>query len=217
MDLYGKLVKTKKRSDSGEVMIESIIVIILTIFILVFILGLGFLLVQKWTINTVAEDTANKIAQTYKLTYTDPVTGYTGTADLKNISLYRNSLFKSVTEIANQAKAKSYANYRMKKTSFGNLNNTQISMQVDQDSLSRAHVVVTVKTSYVIPFGVFLKPIGIDGTLDYEATAVAECQDLSDYINTVDFVKAVTSDTLGLGSSELIKLFNNILRAVSAF
>ena len=58
----------KRTNDSGELMIESSIIISITMVVLVAMIGLGFYLYQKAMVNTVASGTAVYIAKNYKYT-----------------------------------------------------------------------------------------------------------------------------------------------------
>lgn len=60
MDLDGK--KYFEKNEKGEIMLEGMIVIIITLFILIWILAVGFIYYQRYITNIVANDTAVKIA-----------------------------------------------------------------------------------------------------------------------------------------------------------
>ena len=62
--------------EDGMEAIEGLLVITLTLFVLFFIWGYGFLLFQQFVVIRAADETANKIAQTYAYAETDPITGY---------------------------------------------------------------------------------------------------------------------------------------------
>ena len=51
--------------EDGMEAIEGLLVITLTLFVLFFIWGYGFLLFQQFVVIRAADETANKIAQTY--------------------------------------------------------------------------------------------------------------------------------------------------------
>ena len=54
-----------KKGENGEVMIESLLVLIPTLFVIVFLMSLGFLLYQQWNIQYTADDIASKVADAY--------------------------------------------------------------------------------------------------------------------------------------------------------
>lgn len=57
----------KEKYDKGEVMPESLIVYTITIFLLFFILAILSVLFQRWNIQTIANESATRVAQTYNL------------------------------------------------------------------------------------------------------------------------------------------------------
>ena len=60
-----RLLVKKKNCEQGEIMIEGMIVMVITMFILIWILGLGFLYYQRYVTTIVTNDAAVKIASTY--------------------------------------------------------------------------------------------------------------------------------------------------------
>ena len=81
----------KRQSESGEVMLEGMIVVIVTLFVLLWILGLGFLFYQRYVVSVVTNDAAVKIAATYNNPTADIVMGFVTTEDMRSRSLYRNT------------------------------------------------------------------------------------------------------------------------------
>lgn len=53
------------KNEKGEVMLESLIVYSVTIFLLFFILAIFSVLFQHWNIQTVANESVIRVAQTY--------------------------------------------------------------------------------------------------------------------------------------------------------
>lgn len=184
--------KTVKR-ESGEVMIEGMIVMIITLFILIWILGLGFLYYQRYLVTAVTNDVAHKIASTYHNPDSDIVMGYIEAEDLADRDLYRlfedNSLFEM-----NKLKAKAYVEHQLNKTNFaGTLDDVQVQMKMVQDSPFRKHIEITTVCAFSTPFGEGLGIFGMDGLVKYQTIARAECTDIADYLNTVEFSHRVLS------------------------
>ena len=55
------------KNENGEVMLESLIMYSVTIFLLFFILAIFSVLFQRWNIQTIANESATRVAQTYNL------------------------------------------------------------------------------------------------------------------------------------------------------
>ena len=83
------------KNENGEVMLEGMLVMIITMFMLIWILAVGFIYYQRYITNIVVNDAAVKIASTYNNPTSDIVMGYVTTEELQNRDLYRNFSFSS--------------------------------------------------------------------------------------------------------------------------
>lgn len=93
----------KGKNEKGEVMIESLIVYTITI-LLFFILAIFSVLFQRWNIQTIANEAATRVAQTYKLMDADVDTGYVSKSEVTEVREYRY-IWKN-SELQNSAKTK---------------------------------------------------------------------------------------------------------------
>lgn len=196
--------------SSGEVMLESLIVYTVTIFLLFLILAIFSVLYQGWNIQTIANETASKAAQTYKLTAADFSTGDIQKGEITKIREYRY-LYKSENLVNDVSeKIKNYATTRLSNTTYAQkVNEPEINVEVVHDALARRHLELTIKGEYTVPFGQVFSYFGIQNTTVYEKTARADCVDMIDYINTTDFV-AQKSSLSGFDSS-FVKMINKTL------
>jgi hypothetical protein len=203
-----------KDASAGEIMIESMLVIIVTIFVLLVLVGLGFRLLQQWNVNAVAEDTAAKIAQTLKLGYSDQVMGYTSTEDLEKIDKYRYFLSASVqdTTSINETKGEEYARYRLGLTSLvisPFAKTPEVKVEIVSDGVVRRHVEVTITGEYEVLFSDLLDKTPLQPTRVYSAHGYAEAPDLLDYVTTTDFLAYQAS--LGPLDSTIVSIIDTIL------
>lgn len=197
----------KNNHESGEVMLEGMIIMCLTMFLLVWILGVGFIYYQRNVITTISNDAAVKIADTYCYPSSDLIIGYVEPENFTNRDLYRGIMGDSLLE-KNTEKAKKYIQYRLQKTNFSNVvDSVEVELEMINDSALRKHIEVTAKCTFNTPFGVALKFFGMSDKFTYQAVGRADCTDVIDYISTVDyrdnfdknlnsnFVKAIDSCT----------------------
>ena len=77
------------RDESGSLMLDGMIAMLITIMLLVFLMSIGFLFYQQWMVSNIANDTATRIAQSYVYPNTDPVIGYVNVDLMDNVSLFR--------------------------------------------------------------------------------------------------------------------------------
>lgn len=183
--------------EDGMEAIEGLLVITLTLFVLFFIWGYGFLLFQQFVVVHAANETANKIAQTYAYTEADPISGYISKEMKASLSPSRYQDKK--IETANEQRGKRYARWVLRTGSFANKkkfplpHTSEMSVEVKTvyDGYAQRHVVVKIAEEYQIPFGNFLEYFGINGTRVYYGTGRAVCTDISYYLNTINYVKTM--------------------------
>lgn len=204
----------RRKRENGEIMLEGTIVMVITMLLLVFILGLGFVYYQRYLVTAITNDAASKIAATYNNPDSDIIMGYISMEDLAERDLYRNFNNNSLYEV-NQQKASAYVNYMLNKTNFaGTISDVEIELKLVQDSSVRKHVEITTVCTFNTPFREGLEAFGIDGNVTYSAVGRADCTDIIDYISTVDYAayqlsgKAFNSKVIKMINS-LIKLFNH--------
>lgn len=206
------------KNDKGAIILESLIVYPVTIFLLFFILAIFSVLYQRWNLQTIANESAARMAQTYRLSQADESSGFVDETQLTSVGPYRYiaNVFTHNMEESINDRVKEYAGWRLAKTTYTkNVSEPAITATVVPDSLGRRHIVVRIVGEYSVPFGEALSYFGFDSTITYETTAYAECVDIIDYINLVDYVDTQTSlnqfgsKTIGLIDA-VLSLFDNI-------
>ena len=200
------------KDERAEVMIEGMIVMIITMFMLLWILAIGFMYYQRYTMTIVTNDAATKIAATYHNPSSDIVLGYMKAENLSDRDLYRGYAENALKHV-NELKAKNYVTYILKNTNFnGVIKDVDVKLELVQDSAFRKHIELQTKCTFKTPFGAALDLFGMDGTVTYYADSRADCTDIMDYMSTVDFASHITDKALD-GKivsliNELIKVFN---------
>lgn len=200
--------------NSGELMLESLIVYMITLFLLFFILAIFSVWYQRWNIQTIANEAATRMAQTYRFDSTDAESGYVTKEQLVEVGLYRNFLGFN-KEKSMKSRISLYAGERLSRTTYTkNVSEPVFAVQLKHDAMGRRHVELTITGEYSVPFGEALTFFGFPGTTTYEVTSYAECLDLIDYINYVDFVKEQTG--LGQIKGGIIKSVDAVIGVIDA-
>ncbi len=190
-----KYIKSLK-SESGEIMLESMIVYLITLMLLFFILAMFSVIFQRWNIQIVANETSAKIAQTYRVTTAETSNGYVSAEELNNswnsLALFRYQFSHDVMDNSAKERADGYASNRLKKTTYTHdVKKPEISVAVDEDALPRRHIAVKIEGEYAVPFGSALSYFGFGSTTKYEVTAYSECLDMMEYLTFTDYESAV--------------------------
>lgn len=177
------------KNERGAVMLESTYCILISVFVLMFLLSFGFLLYQKTLVTIVANDVAEEVSQTYKLRNVADSSSVS-LSDISGVGKYRYLFFADSFESRNEAKALTIANARLTKTSLaeaeGSLN---VNVETVVDDIGRRHYEVTVTQRYSFLLGDFLSLIGQMDTQTISETVYVESSDVLSYINTVKVTK----------------------------
>ncbi len=204
-----------KRNENGEIMLEGTIVMVLTMIIIIWILGVGFIYYQRFLVTAITNDAAAKVAATYNNPSSDLVMGYIKAENLSQRDLYRGIHGDSL-QAANETKASNYVNYMLQRTNFvGTVESVNVKLKLVNDSALRKHVEVNTEVSFNTPFGFALDWFGMNGVARYSNAARADCTDIIDYITTVDFAayqlsgKAISGEFTKLINS-FTKVYNHI-------
>lgn len=202
--------RTVQKEDNGSLMLDGMIAMLLTMVLLVFLMGFGFLLYQQWVVSSVADDTASRIAQSYAYPNTDPVIGYLNVDIIRSAPLFRYNISGNTQKNAN--KAEKYAAWSLNGSSLAYpVSEPEIQVREVYDGLARRHIEVAIQAEYEIPFGGALEYFGLKKTVTYRAVGSGVCVDILDYVNTVDTFKALTDQTFG---SEALDAANSVLSMV---
>lgn len=210
--------KFQKNNEQGAIMIEGMIVMVITMFILIWLLGLGFLYYQRYVTTIITNDVAVKMAATYNNPTSDIIMGYVTTEDISNRDLYRNfSVTNSSSDLhaVNEDRAESYIKYILDKSNFaGTIKDVDVDLELVSDSVNRNHIEIKTVCEYNTPFGEIFEMFGMTRTAKYAVTASADYTDIADYISTVNFTKSLSDGTftanMGFVDS-LIKMLNTLV------
>lgn len=191
-------------------MLEALIVMTITVFLLIWILAVGFVYYQHYTQVAITNDAASKIAATYNNPSSDLIMGYMEADKLADRDLYRAFANSSLKDV-NEKKVKNYISHYMNMMNFGGvIKKLDVKLDLVQDSSFRKHVVVTTSCTYNTPFGEIFEAFGTEGNITFIAEGRADCTDVMDYISTVNFGARLTS-----GSdlnSDIIKFINSLIK-----
>lgn len=230
-------IKQHWKNQRGAIMVESLIVYMVTICLLFFILAVFSVLFQRWNLQTIANDTASRVAQMYRyMSYDedrlDLFSGHTDVAytaaqnrELKDqnqksqcfdLDVFQYMLNKDGLSDDAEEKAEEYARVRLANSTFTKeVREPEFTLKTVEDTLGRRHVEVQISGEYAVPFGKMLSYVGFNSTTTYTVTAYADCLDLADYINSVDYVNSVSG--LGFLKSDTIKAVDSLLKFIQGF
>lgn len=168
-------------------MLETTLIMTLTLFILMAMLSLGFLFYQQSMLITVATETATEVASNYKLSAESNNSGE------KELKLYRTTFALNQMKQLTKQRAESYVQSRAPMTTLGFDTEVEVSeCDVVMDSIGRLHTEVTVTMECDFFMSGALKYFGIiDDDMKFVATGRAECLDLTAYAGHVHFLEYV--------------------------
>ncbi len=191
----------KFKDERGFIMIEATYCIMVAIFVMVFLLGLGFYLYQNTVVTIVANEIAEEVSQTYKLRDVEDSSDLTA-EDIEGIGKYRYLFFSSSFNEASETKLFTAADVRLSQTSLADsAQDLNVEVETVVDDIGRRHYVVTVSQTYSYLFGGLLEFVGLEDAQLIERTVYVESSDVLSYINTVKLTnyiidKAVESNAI---------------------
>jgi len=194
---------------------------VITMFILIWILGLGFLYYQRYVTTVVTNDAAVKIASTYNNPTSDIIMGYVTTEDISNRDLYRGFTVGSNSSdlhTVNEDRAESYVKYVLDTANFaGTVKDVDVELKMVSDSAVRKHIELTTVCEYNTPFGEIFEMFGMGRTAKYTVTASADYTDMADFVSTVNFSKSLTDGTFTSGMGFIDSLIGMINTLVEVY
>lgn len=213
--------------ERGEVMIESLLVYLVTVLLLFLILALTCVWYQRLTVNIVANDTAEKIASSFRMGSSALEDGRYTEDDLKQMKQYRYMLF-NYAELREKAEnaTTAYAMNRLTRSSFfGTVSEdeTDITFSIESDGIGRRHVVVSITGTYNLPFKEVFEYFGMSDYAGYTVNGYAECMDILAYYSDVAFASNIASTIVGdLGSSgkaadAVVSMVNRVVNLIKEF
>ena len=186
-------IKSYYKENSGEVMIESTIVTIITIMVLIFLIAIGFLIYQQVLLSDVATESAAAIARNYKFS-SEVINGndYSSiTIDDKyyeKVKRYRTTFNAASIRGANQRFSENYTNSRLPVTSMSFDNDLDIDTNIKSSSPGRTFVTVTISMDANLLFDEVLSYGNMkDDATSLSASATSECLDITGYAGMVSY------------------------------
>ena len=189
-------IKKKLSDESGNTVIEASFIVTITLFVIFFLLLLGFVYYQKTLFQTVANQTSTSIARTYTYRYKDPAVGYIDIKQLHDLGLKDSAYWLGGSNSGKNTIEKEEAKKLLKHLeSQGRLLKCQKnSMKTDvkirkSDALFfQNEITVSIEAKYYIPF-IRLLGVETDGLVLAKASSRAICADilgLHTYYRTIE-------------------------------
>lgn len=176
--------QNKTNSDNGTVMLEGVIGVLCSMFVLIFLLSFGFYLYQQTMFHIVANKIAEEVVMTYKFIDVEECEDISLT-DIENIGRYRYFLF-SKYENKSEIKGKNLANYLLPLGSLAKATSEPVvNVKKLNDGSGRMHLEVTLEQDYTFMLGGILELFNIPESAKISSTVYVESVDVSNYINTV--------------------------------
>lgn len=202
------------KKESGEVMLEGMIVMVITMLMMVWILGVGFLYYQKYTVRIVSNDVAKKIAATYDAPSSDIIMGYMSVEDITG----RGASIPGGVDSVNDLRADSYVKYILDKANFYNtVDDADVNLESYSDAMGRSHVKVTTTCTFNTPFGAGLEIFGMSGKRTYTVTSYADSTSLTEYVNFVTMGDMLTNGAILANTGFLEKTVTMINSLISTY
>ena len=224
MKTYKQTQNPAQNKRSGELVLEAMIVVVIVMLVLLIVLSTSFFLYQRVGLQIVAQDTAVKMAQTYRFENSDYLIGFVKPDDVTAVDPYRymwSSDSKKDFLARTTEKCGNFAQYRLSKHALLGLEQpSETTVNVVEDTMGRRHLEVTVKALYRVPFFGMLRMLGVQApelegdVYTMTATAYADSPDVVDYVGTVNYIKSTASLRILNGKTK--GMIDKIIKTVSS-
>ena len=223
-----KMILTKKRrieGEKGEIMLEAIIILTVTMFILFWLIGLSFLYYERYVISIVTNDAAKKVAASYNYPNSDVIMGYVDVKTVISKDTYRHFGLKGdvtgrTLQSMNVDRAEAYVKYMLDITNFpGTVENVEVTLKQKNDAMLRKHIEVTTTCKMFTPLSGVFDFFGMEQIQEFGNTAYAEVVDYQDYYSTVAYAKSFESALSSCGSflKSIQKALNTAVKCYNHF
>lgn len=183
-----------KKDNDGSIVIEATLVLSTCMFLLFLMISIGMILYRQALVTATANQTASDIAMIYPYLSKEPATGFTAEYDFDSASeLYRYMLgLADAHKTENKDKAEWYANALLKKGSLSDSQNgpAQVDVRIEGGNALRRDITVKITETYPLPVAGLFQLFGLPGELEITAVGAAECVDMIDFMDTVNFFNA---------------------------
>ena len=224
------------KDESGNVAIEAVFVVTITIITICILIMFGFLYYQKSLLQAVANETATQMGRTYSYESKDPFIGYISEEKLLKEKLFDYCyFFKSPSKedavsyagtsshsndmVANESiEAAWFAAARLNQYRFmsANANTTTVSAKVYKSELVKfqSEIEVVISEEYSIPLLGFF---GMTDPVKCEASSRAICTDMLNYYSMCNFISEVEKKLMeDSGASEITNSFGDVVAGATS-
>ncbi len=199
-----------KQKDTGTEAIEAAILLPIIALVLIFLLVFGFMFYSLQMVQLTADEIAYRVAGTYYIPNSEPVTGYFSLRDAERMELFHSA---SESQRASSAieKGQRYARWILGISNlalFGG--DPEVEISFPWDSLTARHALVTVTLKWELPLAGMYDYFGLNGHPTFTCTSYALMTNYRQHIFTALSVKgtAVLLDSL---TGKLGKSINSLL------
>lgn len=204
-----RLVGSFRKDETGEIMLESTIILVSVLILLMVLLSLCFMYYQQSVMNTIANELSTAVAKNYKYYTVAPDENEVTSDDVDDVKKYRLTLGTNSMKNAWNETIRQPAKDRLALSSFGiNSKGMNASCEIHLTGIGRAYVKVTVKNNTEFFLSGVLKWAGVIEDEGFSAVSYAEITDLSAYTSLVNFANYLYG---GLGPvSGVAKIYVNL-------
>lgn len=205
--------RKSNEKESGVLILEATFGLFITMVVMMFLLSIGLLLYQRVLVTIVANQTANDIAQVYKLWDVSDNASLTKD-DVTDIKIFRG-FKKDKFDEKNTMKAYTYISSRLKQTSLASPDGMlDVTVETIHDDIGRNHYEISVTQKYVFLFGDILNMMGLRGYDEISTMSRVDAKDMTGYISTVKLYKYLAKKTENLSFvktvSSAMGVFENV-------
>ncbi len=197
----------------GAISIEASIVVMTVMFVMMIAVSFGFFIYEQHNLRVTADNTAQRIAQTFAHPDADTDTGAYAAVGRVDPYRYVKGSYTAALKAQNAERAENHGIARLQKLSLA-AGDEQCDVRFVDDGFGRSHIEVEMSAQYRVIGGSFFKLLDLpEPIITYHATGRAECQDLLRYLSDMNYIGSLA--TLDFTASSAVAAIDALMGLVS--
>lgn len=211
-----------KKDQSGMIMVEAVYVVIITMTIVLFTANFAALYHNRIVLTSVANETANAIAEIYGSTSKEPRYAYTGPGSFYGNNVYRYMNHDKIQDIA-EKKGRWYGSYLLYESEWANHEHAndgtitdsfdELNVTCTENDLGLYEITVSINKTYPAFLLFPAKFLGYGLEYNVEAEGKAICYDIIHQMNSMALVKELQNKVDS--SFSLLDSIDKIMETIS--
>ena len=206
--------RRNRKSESGILMIEAMVVLLITMLLLVMIMSVGFFLYEKYMVIVATNEAAVKVSDTYRNPNADNMLGFVRPDEMGSQSVF--GVYDEKTGIMlNKARTERYIEFILSRSTLGgSVYSVNVSAVPVGDGPFRQHYEIVADCGLKTPFSSMLGGFGIGAVQHVKVSARSDMTSPHAYITEADNANLLIGEVDGDSFTKLLEAIYTVYRGL---